>query len=404
MTERRNDQRSELGKSSSRRVREARLRQFDPSYRSQIAALTSCSPEAEDLTESFPALLFALVSDYATAPQRTRAFQTILEGGSLKVAAEYLGLPMWLKRLPACAFRQPLSDLPDDAEFAERIGNYLPTTARSAAGWLDQVMYAYDACGPRFALWIARHHGALGGDSRLEYFQMLTAWVWYSNQPGTLGHRIMHKPWCPQMGYRRAGEELFRWRRRIALAYTLGDGAASSWLRPGRSGDFDIVPLQTAEDFIEESNAMENCLDQYSERLSTGLIRIFSVRKGGQRIADLEIGPIQRNSSLPQIIQLKAARNRPAPSYVWEAVQEWLRRQPLGQIPRRPGPIGTLARHQVRSAFWSSYLTALPAHRRVVFEAQLQLAQPRRPDRPVNRCAAVPARHRRPRQNLLGQL
>ena len=359
------------------RLRTGRIRQFDPVYRERIAALTCCSQEADDLIESFPALLFALTTRYGSPAQRERAFTTVLDGGSLKAAAEQLGLPLWLKRLPPNAFREPFQCLPQEPEFIERIGNCQPVHPRAAAGWLDQVLFAYDACGPRFALWCAKNHGAMGGDSRLEYFQMLAAWVWYSAHPGTLGHRILHRPWSSQMGYRRAGEELFRWRRRIALAYTLGDGIASSWLVPGRAAGYDIVPLQTVEDFISESEAMENCLDQYSERLATGLIRVFSVRRGSQRVADLEVGPVPRNSQLPQIIQLKSARNRPAPTCVWEAVQEWLAGQPVGRLPRRPGPIGTLARHQVRAAFWQHYLSALPPYRRPVFEGQLQLSTPR---------------------------
>src|SRR5204863_1365026 len=44
----------------SRRAR--RLQAFHPSYRRFVAELTACASELEDLADSFPALLFALVS------------------------------------------------------------------------------------------------------------------------------------------------------------------------------------------------------------------------------------------------------------------------------------------------------------------------------------------------------
>ena len=70
--------------------RKQRLTRFSPLFRDRIAALTCCAPEAEDLVDSFPGLLVALVSNVGTPRQRARAFETILNGGSLKQAAEIL--------------------------------------------------------------------------------------------------------------------------------------------------------------------------------------------------------------------------------------------------------------------------------------------------------------------------
>ena len=62
------------------RMRTARLARFAPPYRDLIAGLTSAAPQADDLTETFPALLFALVTGYGTPTRRERAFRLVLDG------------------------------------------------------------------------------------------------------------------------------------------------------------------------------------------------------------------------------------------------------------------------------------------------------------------------------------
>ena len=79
-----------------------------PSYRRFIRELTSCSTALEDLADSFPGLLFALASNYATPAQREQAFDLVYEGAPLREAADALGLPWWLRKLPPRAFAAPL--------------------------------------------------------------------------------------------------------------------------------------------------------------------------------------------------------------------------------------------------------------------------------------------------------
>ena len=91
--------------------RRRRIDAFHPSYRRFLAELTSCSPELEDLCDSFPALLFALATDYATPAQRERAFDLISAGAPLREAADALGIAWWLRKLPPQAFVAPLPPL-----------------------------------------------------------------------------------------------------------------------------------------------------------------------------------------------------------------------------------------------------------------------------------------------------
>ncbi len=348
--------------------RAQRLKRFTPLFRDRIAALTCCAPQAEDLADSFPGLLVALVSNVGSAQQRTKAFEAVLNGGSIKVAAELLELPLWLKKMPPEAFREPLRHLPSEAQFTAKIANFIPNKANSTGDWLEQVSFADEACDSGFALWVAKHCGSVAPSRRKLLFLYMASWAWHGNRPDTIGHSLIEKPWSPKMGLRRATEELMRWRRRVDLACLLGDGIESAWLEGHICNGYEFVPLLTLGDFIAESRAMHNCLDQYADRLSTGLIRIFSIRQSGRSVADIEVGPTPAKGTLPSIVQIKAANNRQAPLAVWQAAQMWLENQALDTLPRRPGAVRSIGVGAGAGPFWSCYLQWLPDARRVEFE------------------------------------
>lgn len=352
--------------------RKQRLKRFAPLFRDRVAALTCCAPEAEDLIDSFPGLLVALVSNVGTQRQRARAFETILNGGSLKQAADVLALPLWLRKMPPEAFREPIRQLPGEAQFTAKIINFIPQKAHSTGDWLEHVSFADEACSSGFALWVAKHCGSVAPSRRKSVFLFMASWAWHGSRPGTTGYDLIEKPWSAKMGLRRATEELMRWRRRVDLACLLGDGIESPWLEGGTYGGYDFVPLVTLEDYVAESRAMHNCLDQYADRLATGLIRIFSIRRDGERVADIEVGPTTAPATTPSIVQIKAANNRQAPLAVWQAAQRWLEDQSLETLPRRPGMVRATAVRSETDPFWDPYLEWLPAARRVEFEKCLQ--------------------------------
>jgi hypothetical protein len=107
----------------------------------------------------------------------------------------------------------------------------------------------------------------------------------------------------------------------------------------GKAAGFDFVALRTVEDFVAESEALENCLDQYADQLHTGLTAVFSIRKGARRVACVEIGLHDEEVSMPNIVQLRAARNRRAPPEIWQATYSWIggqRLMPLSPLRHAP--------------------------------------------------------------------
>lgn len=357
--------------------RRDRMSRFNPLFRDRIAALTCCSLEAEDVTESFPALLVALVSNYNTHSARKACFNIILSGGSIKTAAKALDLPLWLKRIPPEAFQEPISRPVSAPLLTAKISNFIPPKTNKACDWFSEVNSASDSGDEAFALWVARHCTSVAQSRRQLLFMSMASWAWHTDRPETIGHAILEKPWSAKMGLRRATEELTRWRRRAELACLIGQGIESPWLRPGSAEVYEFVPILTLNDFITESRAMNNCLDQYADRLGTGLIRIFSIRRNGRRIANLEVGPIT-SDGIPSIVQIKAASNRQASQAVWRATQTWLESQPVAQLPSRAGTVRKDgSKHQ---EFWGPYLDWLPQQRRIDFE-KLILTRRRRVSR-----------------------
>jgi hypothetical protein len=372
--------RGEDGAASRRRLR---IEAFHPSYRRFIAELTSCTPELEDLADSFPALLFALVSGFASAGRRAHACELVCDGAPLREVADTLGLAWWLRKLPAQAFCEPLPTFPTDQEFALRISSLIPQEMRRLPIWLSRVGYAYEAGGEAYALWIARQSDLLSPPE--DVFMFMAAWAWFSLHPGHMGHRLLRRPWTSEMSFKRARDEMTAWRQRLRLVDCLGLGIESPWLGDGVASGYSFVALRTVDDFISESIALENCLDQYADHLQSGLTSVFSIRKGARRIACVEIGRHGEEASMPTIVQLRGPRNRRAPPEIWQATFGWMGSQRLEPAPPPRHTPSSIKRLEARRHLWRPYLTHLtgsrhePAFRRTAFQSARLAGQESRP-------------------------
>ncbi len=352
--------------------RRLRIETFHPTYRRFIAELTSCAPELEDLADSFPALLFALVSGFATPARRARACELVCDGAPLREAADTLGLAWWLRKLPAQAFTEPLPAFPTDQEFAFRIASLIPREARRLPIWLARVGYAYECGGEAYALWIARQSDLSSPPE--DVFAFMAAWAWFSAHPGHLGHRLLRRLWTSEMSFKRAREEMTVWRQRLRLIDCLGPGIESPWLADGVASGYSFVALRTVDDFISESVSLENCLDQYADHLHTGLTALYSIRKGARRIACVEIGRHGEEVTMPTIVQLRGPRNRRAQPEVWQAAFAWIGSQRLEALSAQRHAPTPIKRLEARRHLWRPYLEHLtgsrhePAFRRAAFQ------------------------------------
>ncbi len=192
--------------------RRRRVDAFQPTCRRFVADLTRCSPALEDLCDSFPALLFALATGYATPARRERTFELILAGAPLREAADVLGVPWWLRKLPPQAFMAPLPRLPAEPEFTFRITGMIPREPRLTPTWLMRVTHAVEACGPDYALWLARQSELAAPPE--EFFMYLAAWAWFGERAGPPGQPAA----APTLAWRDEFQARARGARRMAPA------------------------------------------------------------------------------------------------------------------------------------------------------------------------------------------
>lgn len=345
--------------------RRRRLLAYHPVVRDRIEELTADSRAVEDLADSFPALLFAAATGYGSPAKRRAALALVVEGAPLRHAAETIGLAWWTRRLPPQAFVEPLRRLPDTPAFNERIVSFLPVSPEQARIWLWTVGYGAEACSAGFALWAAgwasRQRRTFDAVIGREHFRYLAAWAWHADHGDAPGHALLRRPWAPQMGLRRAMEEMAVWRRRLRLAMSLGRQAATPWMENGEALGYTFVALRTPGDFIAESQMMDNCLDQFADRLEAGRSCVYSVRRAGRPVADLEIGTDEQEAGMPTIQQLRGPRNRRASPEIWRATYTWLGAQPLRPKIPLPAERSSIGARKAARAYWRPYLAALAA-------------------------------------------
>lgn len=298
---------------------------FDAARRASVRRLLNTSPRIFDLGVTFPGALYALASRSGGYRRRQKALDLVTSGAPLRDVAVVLDLPLWLRRLPPEAFEGPLIALPKTDIFARRIANHLPTSAENSAFWLKSVAFGARACDDYFALWLAQQAIFTEAGDPEALFGLLAAYAWFSSADLARSRSLIVIPWRPEMALDTAVCAAKSWFNRMRLVMQLRDGAiADPWLAPGDVRGYSFVPLLDQASILTEAHAMQNCADQYADRLIRDKCRLFSIRRRGTRVATLEIGPHPREAGVLAISQLKARHNLPASAEIWQAAHTWM--------------------------------------------------------------------------------
>jgi hypothetical protein len=337
---------------------EARLRRYDHRYQARVRALADRHARLAQLAVSFPALLFALAAP-PSGVDTARVIARIIAGAPLAELAALVRIPLWLRKLPPEAFVQPIPDLPNGKVLRRRIVNHLPTTSRRASAWLQAVAEAAEWAHELVAVWIARELTRGRAEAPLQELRSISLFAWFSTQPGTRGHDLVDRPWSPAMRFATAAYHAGLWRTRVELELNLGHTPiADVWLKPGSVDGHDFVPLRTIADIVEEAAAMRNCVRSYGRALAYNGLRIWSVRRAGERVATLAVG-LRGGDPLPAIVQLLASNNDEAPPEVWWAARRWLHGHDLLRVDMKRRASGEAPLHEASwIAIWRPYWLA----------------------------------------------
>lgn len=304
---------------------EAQIRRFQPSVRRRLRKLTVESPWVRDLLYTHPGAAFVLVAGNRVPDARGEALRLVKRGRPLAEVDSVLELPRWLRRLPPEAFVKPLGPLPCGHEFGRRIVSRIPAQGYDASVWLERMTLCTEACDGEMALWLGGKRlcsGCCKGDAALA---LLGAFVWFSQRPELLAHRFMEKPWNSKMRLDSAVEAAGAWLARIVFGYCAETGRGDgTWYKERKSQGYRILPLRSAAELMEEGTRMKHCVGTYAGRVAAGLCLIYSIRRGNDRVATLEIAPAPANPENAEIVQLQGSGNTMPGQDVWRAVQAWL--------------------------------------------------------------------------------
>lgn len=347
---------------------EQKLDEFHPLFRTRVRALAERHPRLKDLAASFPALLFALAVPRGDIDHK-RAIALVIEGARLRDVATAIELPMWLRKFRARAFSRVIPVLPDGELIARQIVNYAPKGKRLLSAWLTVVSEAYLWADADVAVWAARVFKVRPEKHRKRHARRVRAawwlitrrriclWAWYCRH-------VPNDPcatpatWSPSMNLKTATEAAGDWRRHVELRLRLGDEAiADPWGKPGHCGGFDIVPLTTFADVIEEGVAMRHCVRTYGGDLASGYSRLWSIRSHGVRVATFELY-FSYEAPEPHIVQVKLKNDHRAPIGIWRVALGWLRAQTFSHLWARPEDDRPPVRLDVWRAMWRPYWLA----------------------------------------------
>jgi hypothetical protein len=293
-----------------------------------------------DLAMVFPGAMYVLASKRLPLATRREAVALIEDGAPLKSVARTLEIPLWLRKLPPEAFQFTLDDLPASEGFARRVANRLPGAPSHSALWLQSLAFAAKACNEDFALWLADQAIFSDEGNPEQLFTILAAYAWHSRATQTRAHTLIVVPWRPEIAFDTALCAAKSWLNRMRLVLQLGPGVLTDpWLTGGQIRDYTFVPLLDRMEILAEARAMQNCADQYAERLADDRCRLFSIRRNREHVATVEIGPHSREAGMLAITQLKGRHNMAAPLDVWQAAYAWLASQSgLRRLPPRVPP------------------------------------------------------------------
>jgi len=340
---------------------ESRLSKFRAAVQPRVRALAAEHKWVADLALSFPAVLFALAVPHRAESAAT-ALRLVVSGAPLATVAQSAGVPLWLRSFPAEAFETAIAPLPDTPDFRRRIANHLPKNWRVAPDWLKHVAKAAETADDDIALWFARETPTKERRSKSykrrrvqQHRRLVALWAWYSTHVDPADSYIA-LPWRSEMQWNAAKDAALQWLDALFLPlFVGGSGVADTWLEDGEVDGYTFTALRTGLELQAESAAMNHCVARYGQDLADNYVRVWSVRRDGERVATLSLR--SEFGSLPQIRELAGPANAVVPIDMHIAARRWLYSQDtpnvdLKRFETKSGAMDSVFWRQLWRRYW----------------------------------------------------
>jgi hypothetical protein len=332
-------------------------RRFHTDYRYHVYCAAVNSTRAAQLAETFPLLMYEIYCIYVGNPLRKKAARMVEAGAPLKRVAEFMRIPMVLRRVP------PGAVLSTDiiSWICERnprlFEAYMPKTLPQARLWLRAIEIAHpsldddgygwyheyqdedglcqetvevedDIC-QEFVEWTARHCLEIPGNRDVVLATLNDIADWAYAEETRLGLPWNHdsvRMLCPSMSVQTVMQLSDEWHEKVANAR---DGAdyqfPPPWCAAGQVGDYEIVPITSNRDLYREGRALHHCVATYAGRVSSGGSYFYSVRKQGERVATVELYRSFDSDKRLAVRQMRGPCNAAVSKDVARAVRAWLK-------------------------------------------------------------------------------
>ncbi len=310
------------------------LKRFPEEHQEGLQLMAESCMKLRDLLHSFPAAAYAIVTEFGDQSDRSKAIRLIKNGQPLRLVAEALGLPYWMRKVPPEALKYNLVPFPDDLQFHRHISGTMPSDIDALANWLIWVPEAARLVDNDFAYWIAKQSMLSNDVGTPDNLLPLALYAWYSGKPESYAGGFIDTKWDKTMAFDGVLHLVRSWLNKIRIEVLAGTkGITNTWLKPGHAHGYDFVPLMTQADLNKEGEVLDHCVASYMNEVVQNNCRIFGIRQGDKHVATLDIRVHEIHEGIPVIEQLSAFDNEEAPPEIWRATFEWLSRQQEYNLP-----------------------------------------------------------------------
>jgi hypothetical protein len=316
-------------------------RRFTFEHRENIYRASALSRRAFQLTETFPVLAMAIYSDHwrlqplidevdwsdsestGLAERKRLAAHLVDRGARLRDVAAIMNIPMGLRRI-----KPGVAHLATDV-FCQHpeVLNSMPDTTPRQRIWLRAVDWAFVRVNSDFGAWAARHVSELPGRRCQEVGPFLSDLADWASAEGP-SRQFFTRPFASSMSVKTATALSARWHETVANHM---DGQDSifppAWYPATRLGDYEIVPVESSAALFREGAAMHHCVGALADRVQSGRLYVYSVRRAGERVATFSLA---REAASATLIEIRGPCNARPEEKVVAVVRRWLRaRAPL---------------------------------------------------------------------------
>ena len=321
-------------------------RRFTLEHRERIYRAAALSRRALQLTETFPVLAMAIYSDHwrmrphiadtnwfdkvdlqkrDLADRKDLAAHLVERGARLQDVAAVMNIPMALRRI-----KPGVAHLATDV-FSQHpeLLNFMPDTTPGQRIWLRVVDWAFVKINSDFGAWAASHVSEIPGRRYQEVGSFLSDLADWACAEGP-SRQFVTRPFAPSMSVKTASALSAEWHEAVANHMSGPDLTfPPPWYLATTIGDYEIVPIHNSAALYREGAAMHHCVGSYAERVQSGTLYVYSMRRDGERVATFSVA---RGTVSATLSEIRGSCNALPDKQIVATVRRWLRAQ--APLPR----------------------------------------------------------------------